>query len=101
MAKTRATTLSADALADVIATVIREAIKPIEARIAALEAHTAAVKTVKWGGVYQRHVHHDEGSLATHDGSLWLATRDTEDPPGTPDSGWRLIVKRGAYTEKG
>lgn len=35
------------------------------------------------------------GDGVTKDGSFWIAQRDTEGEPDTPDSGWRLAVKRG------
>lgn len=35
------------------------------------------------------------GDAVTWGGSLWLAQRNTAEKPDTPDSGWRLAVKRG------
>lgn len=36
-----------------------------------------------------------KGAGVTWGGSFWLAQRDTSAKPDTPDSGWRLSVKRG------
>jgi integrin beta 3 len=36
-----------------------------------------------------------KGSGTSWAGSFWIAQRDTSDKPDTPDSGWRLAVKRG------
>lgn len=38
---------------------------------------------------------HKKGACVTWGGSLWIAQRDTEAKPDSPDSGWRLAVKRG------
>ena len=43
----------------------------------------------KQGETYSR------GAFATWDGSLWLSMRDTKAQPGTQDSGWKLVTKRG------
>lgn len=36
-----------------------------------------------------------KGSGTSWAGSFWIAQRDTSDKPDTPESGWRLAVKRG------
>lgn len=36
-----------------------------------------------------------KGSGVTWGGSFWIAQKDTSAKPDTPDSGWRLAVKRG------
>lgn len=38
---------------------------------------------------------YSQGDAVTWGGSLWIAQRDTEAKPDSPDSGWRLAVKRG------
>lgn len=40
-------------------------------------------------GPYQR------GDSVSHGGSTWIAQKDTETKPDTPDSDWRLSAKRG------
>lgn len=36
-----------------------------------------------------------KGQGVTWGGSFWIAQRDTKEKPDTPDSGWRLAVKKG------
>lgn len=38
---------------------------------------------------------YEQGASVTWGGSTWIAQRATEAKPDTPDSGWRLAVKRG------
>ncbi len=38
---------------------------------------------------------YENGDAVSWGGSLWIAQRDTSDKPDSPDSGWRLAVKRG------
>jgi hypothetical protein len=64
-------------------------IKRLERRIAELEARD-------WVGIWEAGKAFAKGSLITADGSTWCATRAyPEGKPGTPNSGWRLIAKRG------
>jgi len=35
------------------------------------------------------------GDVVTYDGSMFVATQDTDTVPGTPNSGWQLATKRG------
>jgi len=59
-----------------------------------LEAHTP----LKYAGIWQAEKTHQENSLVTRDGSLWIAKRATASFPGggaEPDA-WQLCVKRGA-----
>lgn len=46
-------------------------------------------------GVYRPGMDAKEGDCVSFGGSLWVAQRDTQDKPGTDDSGWRLAVKKG------
>jgi len=39
--------------------------------------------------------HYENQDIVQRDGSLWLATKDTETMPGTKDSDWKLCAKRG------
>lgn len=66
-------------------------LKRLGARIKALEA-----QTLTYGGIWGDGEAHAKNTLCTRSGSLWLAERDTTRQPGTPDSGWKLIVKRGS-----
>lgn len=45
-------------------------------------------------GVYQERAY-DQGDAVTWAGSLWIAQRSTSAKPDSPESGWRLAVKRG------
>ena len=80
---------------DDVATVLADLLRPLYERVKALESRPE----VSWAGTFQRHVSASR-SVALHPcGSLWIAQRQTVDPPGTPDSGWKLIVKQGAHEE--
>ncbi len=68
------------------------------ARLAALEARPAS-GGVRWAGTWKSNRQFREGELCTWRGGLWLATRTTNDRPGTDDSGFRLIVKSGSVPE--
>ena len=52
---------------------------------------------VRWMGVYQDGQQYAVGTLVTRSGSLWLATERTGGVPGKEGSGWKLVVKAGAY----
>jgi len=78
-------------VAEVMLEAIDRALAPVLARIALLEARPA----VKYSGVYQAGVVYSAGSLTTRSGSLWIASRETHNQPGSDDSGWTLVVKRG------
>jgi hypothetical protein len=50
-------------------------------------------------GIFQRAIAYAKGHAVTHDGSCWIALRDTvagEAPGGKGDGPWQLAVKRGA-----
>jgi integrin beta 3 len=58
------------------------------------------VASFKWPtvldrGVYKAGEQYDAGDAVTWGGSLWIAQRATDQKPDTPDSGFRLAVKRG------
>jgi hypothetical protein len=46
-------------------------------------------------GVWKADETYSGGALATHQGGLWVAKAETTEVPGTAESGWQLIVKRG------
>jgi len=46
-------------------------------------------------GVYSTGKQYQHGDAVTWAGSLWIAQRSTDSKPDSPDSGWRLAVKRG------
>jgi hypothetical protein len=58
------------------------------------------VASFKWPtildrGVYKAGEVYDPGDAVSWGGSLWIAQKTTDAKPDTPDSGWRLSVKRG------
>ena len=71
---------------------VLDAFAKLDARVAAVEARPFS--GVKYCGTFTpgRYV---EGSLVTRGGSLWCATKDTDDVPGEGATAWVLIVKRG------
>lgn len=46
-------------------------------------------------GIWSDRANYERGDAVTHQGSLWIAQHDNPAKPDTPDSGWRLSVKRG------
>jgi hypothetical protein len=51
--------------------------------------------TVLDAGVWKEGASYNWGDAVTHGGSLWIAQKDTQTKPDTPDCHWRLAVKRG------
>jgi hypothetical protein len=70
---------------------IHEAIAPLLERIAQLESRPE----LKYFGAWDSRSAYSAGSLVTRSGGLWLAEQTTIAQPGAPDSGWRLVVKKG------
>ena len=77
-------------LCETIGKAVRQmVVEPLERRIRELEAR-------EWCGVWQEGKAYSKNAIITHDGSAWLATREfPEGKPGTANSGFKLIVKRG------
>jgi hypothetical protein len=46
-------------------------------------------------GIWKRGQSYAKGAIVTCGGSAFIAQRETTDAPETPESGWRLFVKRG------
>jgi hypothetical protein len=58
-------------------------------RLAALEARD-------WVGTWEQGKAYARGAVISHDGIAWTSTRPyPEGKPGTPNSGWKLFVKKG------
>ena len=57
-----------------------------------LESDGTAIN--KYRGIWNADNQYNEGDVATHDGSAFIAKKSTRDKPGTNDS-WQLMVKRG------
>ncbi len=64
----------------------------VEARFADVQVRSFADI---YRGTYDPANTYTRGLTTTWDGSLWLSERDTNRQPGTTDSGWKLITKRG------
>ena len=89
-----------EANAKALASVLRPRLKAIDARLAALEAQSKALRTQQqksladdYTGTWRTDVKYKRGSLSTHKGSLWLSLADTEQAPGT-NSDWRMVSKK-------
>ena len=59
-----------------------------------LESEFKLVGLMQYREVYQLGVKYEQGDVVTHDGSMWVALRDTAETPGKSGD-WRLAVKRG------
>ena len=66
--------------------------RKLEARYSEIQVRTIADS---YQDVYKHGQTYNRGVLATWDGSLWLSLRDTDRQPGTTDSGWKLVTKKG------
>jgi hypothetical protein len=76
------------------ADLIGEILRPVLERIAALEQQP---RGLSWEGVWEDGVEYHRSGCVTHQGSLWLCvTTATRVRPGSDNSGWRLIVKKGS-----
>jgi hypothetical protein len=77
--------------------IVRDSVyQPLLAKIALLDARVQDLEARDWVGVWEPNKSYAKGSLITADGSTWVATRHyPEKSPGLPNSGWRLICKRG------
>jgi hypothetical protein len=93
------------ALAKALAVVVREELAARDARLLAHEARISVLEEQLraggakslldcYKGVWRTGSTYVRGSLATHQGGLWFATKDTEDRPGA-SSHWVLAVKSG------
>jgi hypothetical protein len=89
----------ADAMGEVIGSMVREAETELGERQAALEARLArleATPRLKYCGVWKPEAVYSAESLITHSGSLWLARAATSERPGAGATQWQLIAKRGS-----
>jgi hypothetical protein len=86
---------------DDVAAVIADAVRPLLARIADLEAKAATTRSsapgVKWAGVFREGNIYEAGQLVTHAGSLWLTRRQTDGKPGASPDDFVLVCKRGDF----
>lgn len=61
----------------------------IEKRLDHIEKNGGAMV---YRGVFQRAMSYEKGNMVTHQGSAWIALRDTDAKPGDGDA-WQLAVK--------
>lgn len=71
--------------------VLQNQIAALEARIMEMEKHVAEIK---YTGVWRDGETYKRGNSCTHDGSIWIALRDTEGKPGQSLE-WQLAVRKG------
>jgi hypothetical protein len=64
-------------------------------RGAAMHSFEFAFPVILDRGVYVAERQYVEGDAVTWGGSIWIAQRATDTKPDSPESGWRLAVKRG------
>ena len=81
----------ATVIAEVTRKYIRDVVKPLHERIAALEARPV----VRYMGVFAPGRSYPEGAMVTHGGSVWHAEKLTASTPGSSPEDWVLAVKRG------
>lgn len=74
--------------------VIREAIKPLKDRIAALEGEVAE-RGIRFRGYWRDGLTVRKGDCITNDGSLWVAVRDTDEAPNSSSPDWCLAARKG------
>jgi hypothetical protein len=82
----------ADEVVQAVRDHVARAVKPLEARIAELEAQSGG----GFAGVFQLSQAYRRGVFVTCDSALWFATRDIdagEAKPGAGATGWQLVVK--------
>lgn len=88
----------ADTMIEATRDFVARAIRPIEARVAALEAAQQKSLADAFQGPYLPRSMYRRGALVQHRGSVWLALEDVDGKPGEA-SGWRLLVRAGRDAE--
>ena len=72
---------------------IKDAVAPLEKRIAELESRPAGLD---YKGIYKPEYSYAKNAGVTHAGSIWVALKDLPPKePGDANSGWQLAVKKG------
>lgn len=81
-----------------LAAVLAAVVRPIVARIKALEERAESRPGMKYCGVFSEGVEHSAGDAVTFGGSLWMSLLNHNFAvPGRDGSvGWQLAVKKGA-----
>ena len=87
----------ATGLFEAVAGYVSKRIKPLQDRIAELESKPVPDCQGTWKGDKT----YKAGTLITHGGSMWFATGETRQRPGSgPGSQWVLCVKSGAFSSR-
>ena len=74
---------------------VERVVKPLVARIEALERHIRETATMKYRGVWRDTDGYLPGDCVTHAGSLWVCNAINNARPGTAKT-WTLAVKKGS-----
>lgn len=82
--------------AEAIGKAIGLAVAPLKERIAALEQRASESRGLNFRGYWRDGMTARKGDACTHDGSLWVAVRDTNEPPGHGSPDWGLAARKGA-----
>jgi hypothetical protein len=80
------------AFAKMLGASTREALKPLKARLDALEARLEARS---YRGTWDKDTAYRAENLVTAKGSMWIATRDTRPGEAPPGPAWTLCVRAG------
>jgi hypothetical protein len=79
-------------VAEAMGELMKEHLDPIKARVDALEKSD---EQKAYRGVFSGAESYQKHNSVTHQGGVWIATRDDPGVPGIDGNGWRLAVKRG------
>jgi hypothetical protein len=84
--------LSPTQVAEATGEIMQELLRPIRARLDALEA---SEMQKRYMGVFDADQDYRMHNSVTHQGSIFVAKRDDPGVPAVDGTGWRLAVKRG------
>ena len=89
-----------DTISDILADALENIYESLGKRIEEAVARAASNQLI-YRDVWHEAIRYRLNEIVTHGGGLWISYRDNPDKPGEPDSGWRVIVKRGEPGKKG
>ena len=78
-----------DALMRIIAPAMREALRPLEARIERIES-----RAMHDAGVWSREAAYEAGAVCSHNGHAWVAKIATHAVEPGDGAIWRMLVRR-------
>jgi hypothetical protein len=88
-----------EGVAAAVVAILKHAMQPRDAKIAALERRVEALERkpfVKFCGVWKADRGFDPGDAVVHHGGLWICKAATSGEPSKDFDGWQLAVKRGS-----